>query len=655
MDKARTLFFVCAGLLGLSLLLPRPAAADWPTDLVNVPLCTAVDQQFSPAIVSDGAGGAIVIWQDYRSGGYPYSPNIYAQRITAEGAVSWTADGVAICTDTHGQYEYAIASDGAGGAIVTWTDYRNAHTNIYAQRISAAGMVQWPADGVAICTAGDGQSAPAIVSDGAGGAIIAWMDQRVGGWGTINIYAQRISAAGAVQWLVDGVPLCTADGNQEVPRIVSDGVGGAIVTWQDFRNSTDYDIYAQRVSADGTVLWAASDGVALCVTPNQQKYPKIVADGASGAIVSWMDLRSGATWDIYAQRVLAGGAVLWTAEGVALSTATGNQMFPTITTDGAGGAIVTWNDYRGSDDDIYSQRISDVGAALWMADGVPLCTAAGRQIEPITVSDGAGGAIVTWYDQRNGDTNNDIYGQRISAGGSIPWPADGVAISTASSHQDLPAIVADGAGGAIVAWEDRRSGGYDIYAQRVWTDGSTPVLLSLVSADVTADGVKLAWFAGENASAVATVYRSPAGGEWTRIGEITADGTGYLRYTDPIDAMAARVGYRLGIVEAGIEGLYGEMWLDLPAGNVPLAFALDPVRPNPSRGGALTVRFSVPSASPARLELLDVAGRRIASHEVGIGQHTLDLGQGQRLAPGLYLVRLTHGTNTRTTRVAVLQ
>lgn len=86
-----------------------------------------------------------------------------------------------------------------------------------------------------------------------------------------------------------------------------------------------------------------------------------------------------------------------------------------------------------------------------------------------------------------------------------------------------------------------------------------------------------------------------------------------------------------------------------------LAFALDPVRPNPSRGGALTVRFTLPSAAPARLELLDVAGRRIASHEVGAGQHALDLGQGRRLAPGLYLVRLTQGANTRTTRVAVLQ
>jgi len=93
-------------------------------------------------------------------------------------------------------------------------------------------------------------------------------------------------------------------------------------------------------------------------------------------------------------------------------------------------------------------------------------------------------------------------------------------------------------------------------------------------------------------------------------------------------------------------------------GEASFAFALEGVRPNPTRGGALKVRFSLPTDAPARLELLDVSGRRVVEREVGslgAGQHTLDLGAGQHLAPGLYLVRLTQGANTRTTRVAVLR
>ena len=89
-----------------------------------------------------------------------------------------------------------------------------------------------------------------------------------------------------------------------------------------------------------------------------------------------------------------------------------------------------------------------------------------------------------------------------------------------------------------------------------------------------------------------------------------------------------------------------------------MAFALEGVRPNPSRGEGLTVAFTLPTAASARLELLDVSGRRVAEREVGslgAGPHALDLSEGRRLTPGLYLLRLTQGTNTRVTRVAVLK
>ena len=55
---------------------------------------------------------------------------------------------------------------------------------------------------------------------------------------------------------------------------------------------------------------------------------------------------------------------------------------------------------------------------------------------------------------------------------------------------------------------------------------------------------------------------------------------------------------------------------------------------------------------------MDVSGRRVVEREVGTlgaGRHTLDLGQGTRLAPGLYLVCLRQGANMRVTRVAVLK
>ena len=84
----------------------------------------------------------------------------------------------------------------------------------------------------------------------------------------------------------------------------------------------------------------------------------------------------------------AGGAPQWPSNGVALSTAPNQQGLPSITSDGAGGAIVTWHDYRnGTDDDIYAQRVSPAGAALWTYNGVPVSTAAGSQYVPTIASD----------------------------------------------------------------------------------------------------------------------------------------------------------------------------------------------------------------------------------------------------------------------------
>src|SRR6266481_6220801 len=85
-----------------------------------------------------------------------------------------------ICTDPNNQLGVSIASDGGGGAILTWQDNRNGTYDIYAQRVSATGVAQWTANGVVVCAAASEQYAPTIVSDGAGGAIITWQDNRHG-------------------------------------------------------------------------------------------------------------------------------------------------------------------------------------------------------------------------------------------------------------------------------------------------------------------------------------------------------------------------------------------------------------------------------------------------------------------------------------------
>lgn len=110
----------------------------------------------------------------------------------------------------------------------------------------------------------------------------------------------------------------------------------------------------------------------------------------------------------------------------------------------------------------------------------------------------------------------------------------------------------------------------------------------------------------------------------------------------PAGAATLHVEYGGGSIPVGV------------GGPPPVAFAIHGVRPTPSRG-AIHVELSLADARPARLELIDVAGRRVASRDVGPlgpGRHRVNLAADLRA--GVYLVRLTQGDRSRTAKAVVL-
>lgn len=464
-------------LLALLLAPVSTAWGDWVDD--GVPVCTASDDQFEVIIVSDGAGGAIIAWTDLNAG----YEDLYAQRIDGSGNTLWIMNGVPISTAGRSQRFPDMIPDGSGGAIIVWTDYRNYGGDVYAQRVDGSGNVLWAPNGAVILKrAGVDEGPTVLVSDGSGGAILAWQYQLWGGHPNLDIYAQRIDASGNIQWATYGVPICTIPtSKQMIGGIASDNAGGAIIKWSDNRNG-NWDIYAQRVDPAGNAQWT-THGVPICTAPGDQGplpaeswgtkiYGNIVPDGSGGAVIPWHDLR-GSDRDIYVQRVDSSGNTQWTADGVAVCTAAGDQECPTIVADNAGGWIVAWSDQRSGTSDIYIQHLDASGDELWGADGVGVCTASGDQEFPTVVSDGAGGAIITWVCNQAGDW--DVYAQRVDASGNVRWGEDGVALCTAPGDQGYPVlgrkrqynIVSDDSRGAIVTWHDGRSSDLDIYAQKI--------------------------------------------------------------------------------------------------------------------------------------------------------------------------------------------
>lgn len=396
---------------------------------------------------------------------------------------TWEENGNRVCTAAGKQCYPCVVSDDSGGAIIAWEGSPTAWPRICAQRMGEAGTLLWGEGGSVLSPGTADQHNPGATTDGRGGAIVAW--EQSGTWGRGDIYARRVNGSGESPWGQEQGAISTADGTQYNFVLTTDGDAGAIVAWCDNRNSVDQDVYVQRVDALGRVMWT-TDGVLLCAAKGDQLVPGIVSDGNGGAIITWVDGRSG-TYSIYAQRVDQLGNALWTIDGIRVCAAMVVQFGPQIVSDGAGGAMITWTDYRASSiyGDIYAQRVSPSGGVLWNTQGVPICTAAGHQAAPIiTYDDKHGVFFVMWEDIRGG-THEDIYAQCVDASGNVLWVKDGIPICTVAGGKAWSKMIGDGVGGAIVTWQDSRRGTNDIYAQRVdaagrlkWKTDGAPVCLA---------------------------------------------------------------------------------------------------------------------------------------------------------------------------------
>jgi hypothetical protein len=540
----------------------------------GAPISVYPCEELPNATVSDGAGGMYIVWTDKRTCAQTL---IYVQRVLGSGQVAagWPTEGLPVGMGAGNQYYPQAVSDGSGGLIVAWQDGRTGKEDMFAQRIAPDGSRLWEPAGVRVCDAAGNQIGLALSPDSHHGAFLAWMDARRGLTDGLphehpayDLYAQRMDANGVRLWSGTGAPVETLAEDYSAPHLVSDGSGGVWVVWVDRRVAT----YAQRLDSSGLPR-LVQDGVAI----NGGWIGQITSDAASGFILAF---EYGSTGDLYVQRVDSTGTDRWSTGGHGLVSVPLGLEPTSILPDGEGGALIAWHDLRnGHDWDVFALRITAAGIASsgWPIGGVPVCTKPNFQIYPQMTSDGAGGCIVSWNDIRDSSSVFDIYAQRVRSNGAIAdgWPADGVLLCNAPGDQKDPHLVPDGNGGALLAWSD-----YRLYA------------------DVYAGRVNGAGVVGDSS-------------------------------------------YIVGV----------------PSGTE-VRFALDPLEPNPLVGGALRVRFSLPRAGRAELGVFDVRGRRIALHSFEAtqpGPVSLALDGADTLAPGVYVLRLDQAGQSRARKFTVVR
>ncbi|MHC1630600.1 MAG: hypothetical protein ACXQTG_06610, partial [Methanoculleaceae archaeon] len=268
----------------------------------------AGDQMVS--VLSDGRGGAFLSVFNIPPSG---TATIYAQRVDSSGTQVWGVPGIPVWLESGYSSPASLASDGKGGIFLFWSDLREIlnHRDIYAQRIDRDGAVLWVENGVSICSMDEHQIQPyRAIPDGEGGAIVVFSHAPLYVYDGFDIYAQRIDSLGTKLWGDACAAVCTAPNHQGLYWAATDGAGGAIISWVDCRYSSNIDPYIQRLGSDGTPLWTVN-GIRVSSALGSQYVLGCISDGEGGAIVNWDDGRNG-YFDIYAQRIGGDGGIVAT-------------------------------------------------------------------------------------------------------------------------------------------------------------------------------------------------------------------------------------------------------------------------------------------------------------------------------------------------------
>lgn len=324
--------------------------------------------------------------------------------------------------------------------------------------ISINVSAQWNADpalNTPVCTTpAISQYFPQLVPDGNGGVFITWIESPDGN--SSQVFAQHMSAGGNKLWAAAGVPVTAAVGLYSQAQIVNDGNSGVIISWADVAGGTIHH-FMQRINAAGQRLWT-TNGVAVCPTQTVGSYfYQLLADRQGGAIIVWDDQRGGNN-AVYAQKFNAAGALQWPVAGLNIAPALTNPASYEAVADSTGGLIFCYTLTTGlvARNDVFVQRINAQGFAQWGGGGINICAAPKDQLFCKMVRDTGDNVIVVWQDFRLDPARSQIYGQRITGGGSLLWPADGVLlVDSVVAASTLCKITADTKNGVQVFWLDK--------------------------------------------------------------------------------------------------------------------------------------------------------------------------------------------------------
>lgn len=281
-----------------------------------------------------------------------------------------------------------------------------------------------------------------------GNTYVCRLDSSLGGY---QVWLQLFSAQGETLWpapagiLVSNHAQASWVGDYDM---TVDASGNAIIAFPDIRNAGINNIYVYKISPEGTFLWGA-DGISLSADTTagyDNMVPVLFSSNDHSTYVAWQ--RMGDSTSIKMNRLSPTGDKLWGENGVTISAFNGSYTWPQIIQSDADNILLKYyfdtGDYPITIRRINVAKYDTGGQRLWNA----VITDAGgiaiwQQDIPFE-SDGAGGGILAWYDDRDSNMIQNVYAQRVNSAGTVTMPEDGALITVdAGNQQWYPRLAVD--------------------------------------------------------------------------------------------------------------------------------------------------------------------------------------------------------------------
>jgi hypothetical protein len=309
-----------------------------------------------------------------------------------------------------------------GGVYLCMEEFHETGTNlsdILCQRFDADGRRLWSDQGITAGGLLGWKVLPKLVRDSGDGVMVVWRNNRnpsVAPQDHLLIEGQHLAADGTAGWGPAGEILRTSNlaatslfGFANLSA-VSDSQGGAVLSFNDWngQGTPNFDIYAQRVTGEGRLLWG--DGVAVAADDGEQENDSIVATQDGGAFVTVWYPKAMQLW-LY--RLGAGGRLRWKQRLSSPDASSRTNDYGAYASFDQGRLRIAWI-HQGLDGDAIDLAIFDLaGHRLNGPAGTPLTMSPNGQFLRGFVFDPARRqGFAVWEDERKGSFDDlDLYGE----------------------------------------------------------------------------------------------------------------------------------------------------------------------------------------------------------------------------------------------------